>query len=696
MTKMKEASIGDWLIPNATVFVASACVMIIELVAGRIVSQHLGQSLYTWTTIIGVVLAGISIGNYIGGRLADRFDPGRTLSLMFILSSVFALTVPGMNHLMGEWRWMWEQSWPVRIVIHILLTFIVPSTVLGTISPLVAKMALTKSTHTGRTIGDVYAMGAAGSIVGTFLAGFYLVAALGTIAIMLVVSAVLAVLGVLYGLRRFSPYAWAVVCAGALTAALANSPTAEAVGARLGLRETLDSSVVYFNESQYSRILVKETSPGVRAMYLDKLMHSKVDLRDPMDLQYSYTWVYTAVTDTVAPAGRPIRAMVIGGGGYAYPYYLERTRPGSYLEVAEIDPAVTEAAFEAFGLPRDTTLRIFNMDARNHVKDLLKRRRAGEDIPAFDFVYGDSINDYSVPYHLTTKEFTEEIRELLADDGMYLLNLIDMQDVGLFLGSIIATCEQTFPYIYVFSCSQNTNVRDTFIVVCSKKPRDVTAIQGRLKADFPYHGRLLTSNEMQDLSSRGVVLTDEYAPVENQLAAMLKRDSGEALRQYMLAGETAARKGRFDRAIADFSSALKINPNDPAILYNLGVAYRQAGQMRSGIEMFTRALALNPSYGPALISLGLAHAESGNMREAIDFWLAASKTNSGNPAVHNNLGNAYAALGEYEAAADHWREAIRLQPYHAGARSNLANLLSLPGPTTGGSHPVPEGTGDQS
>lgn len=58
--------------PYAIVFVSSACIMILELTAGRIVAPYVGVSLYTWTSIIGVVLAGISLGNYIGGRLADR------------------------------------------------------------------------------------------------------------------------------------------------------------------------------------------------------------------------------------------------------------------------------------------------------------------------------------------------------------------------------------------------------------------------------------------------------------------------------------------------------------------------------------------------------------------------------------------------------------------------------------------------
>lgn len=187
--------------PNGTVFLASACMMMVELIAGRIISRHVGQSLYTWTSVIGVVLAGISIGNYVGGWVADRFDAGRALAVLFLLSAASCLTVPVVNHLAGQWSWLIERSWPLRILLHVLLTFIFPSAMLGTISPVVAKTALACGARTGRTIGDVYAWGAAGSIAGTFLAGFFLIAVMGSSAMVGAVAAILAAMGLLYSGR---------------------------------------------------------------------------------------------------------------------------------------------------------------------------------------------------------------------------------------------------------------------------------------------------------------------------------------------------------------------------------------------------------------------------------------------------------------------------------------------------------------
>ena len=91
------------LIAIATVFIASACIMAIEVTAGRVVSRKMGSSLYTWTSVIGVVLAGISLGNALGGRVADRFRPNRSLPVLFVLCSISCLAIPVLNNSVQNW-----------------------------------------------------------------------------------------------------------------------------------------------------------------------------------------------------------------------------------------------------------------------------------------------------------------------------------------------------------------------------------------------------------------------------------------------------------------------------------------------------------------------------------------------------------------------------------------------------------------
>ena len=199
VNKTSPSVLKTLFIPCATVFISSFCIMVIELVAGRIIARFLGSSLYTWTSVIGVVLAGITIGNYTGGRLADRFRPAKVLSIFFAICAFACLATIVLNNLVGEWTWLWRFNWPTRILLHVTAVFLLPSALLGTISPVVAKMALERGLPTGRTVGDIYACGAAGSIAGTFAAGYYLIALMGTISIIYSIAAVMIVMALLYG-----------------------------------------------------------------------------------------------------------------------------------------------------------------------------------------------------------------------------------------------------------------------------------------------------------------------------------------------------------------------------------------------------------------------------------------------------------------------------------------------------------------
>ena len=212
--------------PNAVVFISSACIMVIELVAGRIIAPQLGVSLYTWTSIIGVVLAGISLGNYLGGRLADRFASEGFLGLVFSLASFASLSILWLTN------WAHELTVPdvplmAWIVTYITILFFLPSTVLGCISPIVVKLSLTDLKRTGATVGKIYAWSSVGSIAGTFATGFFLISWFGTRRVVLLVAVILFLMG-LYFLSakewRWVFLTYYPVCPGAGSPAMETPP----------------------------------------------------------------------------------------------------------------------------------------------------------------------------------------------------------------------------------------------------------------------------------------------------------------------------------------------------------------------------------------------------------------------------------------------------------------------------------------
>ncbi|MBI1354602.1 MAG: hypothetical protein GC160_09670 [Acidobacteria bacterium] len=517
-----------WLVPIGTVFVSSLCIMVVELVAGRLIARYVGSSLYTWTSVIGIVLAGIAAGNFVGGLIADRYKAKEALASLFLIASAASLIAPMLNDRVGAWGLMREQDWALRIALHVLLVFFPSAAVLGMISPVAAKLALEIGTHTGRTIGSVYSWGAMGSIVGTFLTGYFLIAQMGTVAVLLSVSGVLLAMAFYFGSQALLPYVWAGVLGASFLAAFAPWAWAETAGMRLGLRDFNDEFVYFSTESNYAAIRVEEALelPGVRSMTIDYLIHAYIKWDNPDDLQYDYERIYAGITNQAVdslPRGRSPRALFLGGGGFVYPDWFLRHFPNGYAEVAEIDPMVTKAAFDAFGLKPNPRMTIHNLDARNHVDDLLVRQRAGEAVGGFDLVFGDAFNHYSPPFHLTTYEFNEKVRALMSDQGVFLANVIDVYRSGLFLGAMINTFEKSFPHVYVFTTASagpsDADSRDTFVVVGSMRLLDLDDL-----SYDKYSAVLLTNENLETLRrrSRRLVLTDDFAPVDNLLAPVIR------------------------------------------------------------------------------------------------------------------------------------------------------------------------------
>jgi len=490
--------------PNLIVFISSSCIMILELVAGRIIAPHVGASLYTWTSVIGVVLAGISLGNYLGGQLADRWASTRLLGGIFVLGGLTSLGILAVD----EVDILSKTEWPFITDILLLITalFFLPATILGTVSPVVAKLAVRDLDKAGRTVGNIYAAGSMGSIAGTFATGFLLISWFGTHSIVWGVGLVLLIVGLLFLLgssRRWTLFAALVL----------------AVGSTLAFRtQWLEGPCT--RETNYFCIQVREEDKDgeqVRVLILDRLVHSYTSLDNPTKLVYDYEQVYAGVTAYQAQRKDRLRALFIGGGGYTFPRYVELVYPYSDLHVIEIDPGVTEVAHEMLGLSRDTQVMTYNEDARMY----LKREPTG----TYDLVFGDAFNDYSVPYHLTTREFNDRVHAWLADDGLYVVNIIDGA-WGKFLRAYTHTLQRTFRHVYVAPTVESWREasRSTFVLIASDVPLDLSAVEKANSGNSLLADRLLSEEESDALLAEGraATLTDRYAPVDQMLALVFR------------------------------------------------------------------------------------------------------------------------------------------------------------------------------
>ncbi|MBN1836940.1 MAG: spermidine synthase [Spirochaetales bacterium] len=513
-------------LPHLVVFFSSMGVMIIELVASRLVSKYFGSSLYTWTGIIGVVLGGISLGNFLGGRLADRYRPRRLIPWLLLAASLLTFLILLLDLLLyrvldlGSFAGV-TAAMVARSVLLIVVLFFLPSTALGTISPVMAKYALEDSLRVGNTVGSIYAMSAIGSIVGTFLSGFVLIPLLGITTIVVVVGGLLAALALLMGPYRVVSAAW--LAAVGLAASLVYTPQR---GFALYDAGEGDNRLLFSTDSLYAHIQVRDVPRGARwerQLIQDGLIHNRYDPEAPDELLYEYERIFDALTreraNLLRGAGRGLSTLTLGGGGCVYPSVLQRRYPGSRHEVVEIDPEVLEVAGRYFGLEPGPGLEPVAADARNRVHALASR----EDGPRYDLVYIDAFNSFSVPYHLTTREFTATLARLLEEDGLLMTNCVDILCLGRFLNAYRNTLREVFPHVAVFhDPAHREESRSTFVLAACRLPLE----QGTLRApDGRVVGYRLAQSHLEELRRRNgpLVLTDSHAPVENLIAPVFLR-----------------------------------------------------------------------------------------------------------------------------------------------------------------------------
>ena len=679
---------------NATVFLTGAGLMTVELVASRLIARHLGSSLYTWTGVLGVILAGMSLGNYVGGRLADaaRNLRGR-IAAAFFAGAAACLAILWLNAWAGASAFLMGLSWPVRILLHVAWAFRRPAGVLGTISPMVAKLTLERAgANVGRAIGTLYAWNAVGSIAGTFLTGFWLTAWMGSVRIVTCMALGLALLGLGYawagraGGRRGTPGAallGAALFGGCFLLSVLPGAGAAAAARTLQLRDASDEpDAVYFAETQYQALTVtaEEGNPAHRAFYQNTLRHSEIDLSDPADLKYPYHRIYEAFINKVRGKNAdPVRLLCLGGGGYAFPQALLRTRPDSEIVVVEIDPGVTRAAQAAFGLAPDAPLEIHHLDARNYLADAVRRNRAAPgSVPPFDFILCDSLGEYDIPWHMTTREFDEMVAALLKPGGLYLVNQIDAYEHGGFLNAMNQTLRAAFPHVAAVSVVRDLGPRNTVVWAAGAEPLEAADIAAWMADPDRFAGLTLTDEHFADLRARNgeCVLTDDWAPVENLLAPVVKSDRQGVLASALRAGIRAADKQDYARAVRHFRRALDVAPNHEGALANMARAQELADDAAGALDTYAALVQLYPRNVEARNRAAMILAKQGHVGPALEQWSASLAINPAQPDVLNNLGALAIQQGQKDKAVAYWRQALEYAPDSPILLRNLAAVES--------------------
>ncbi|TDB96640.1 spermidine synthase [Micromonospora fluostatini] len=486
------------------VFFSSGAVLVLETVALRLVGPYVGVTLQVTSAVIGVALAAIAYGTWAGGWLADRRDPRPLLAPALLISAIAtAVTLPIVRYA-GE---VLRGGAVSAVMLLTVLAVFVPAMLLSAVTPLVVKLQLADLRQTGQVVGKLSGIGTLGGITATFATGFVLVAALTSTTIVLATAVALAVAGV--GLWVYLRRQDGV---GRLPGPARTRATLAVLGL-VGAGLTTVAPNPCDIETAYHCASV-ETDPdraSGRTLLLNSAQHSYVDLADPTHLEYAYTQWFGAVADVSAPTGARLDALHLGGGGFTVPRYLTATRPGTDNLVFEIDGGLVDLSREQLGLRTGPQLRAEVGDARILLGE--------EPSASRDLVVGDAFGHLVVPWHLATREMAAEIRRVLRPGGIYVQNVIDYAPLR-FVRSELATVHAEFPHVALVAppAALAGEWGSNFVIVASVEPLPLAALRARLD-QLPERVSLLAGAELAEFVDDALVLTDDYAPVDQLLGA---------------------------------------------------------------------------------------------------------------------------------------------------------------------------------
>lgn len=483
---------------HCCIFLCGAALMIIELTGSRILAPFLGTSLVVWTSLIGIILASLSLGAWWGGSLADRHPRARILGRIVLLAA-WATAGIGLS-----------KTWVLELLqgagtLHIVAVgatvalFAPAAVLLGMVPPFAVRLSLEDPAYTGRTAGRLYAISTVGSIVGTFLAGFVLIAWVGSTSILFITAATLA-----------------------LASWMAESSTKALKGVSLvvfGLAvffcrqqdSWLEQHGFFDTDTPYNRVLVytsKEegtnrptremvTGPQGRqsAMYLD----------DPTALAVPYTHFYR-LAEYYRPQMR--RMLVLGGGGYSFPKYALANYPDLLIDVVELDPGMTALARTHFALKDNPRLRIIEEDARTYLQ------KTGS---VYDVILCDVFTShYSIPFHMVTVEAIERMRSALAPNGVVLVNLLASPEgpSNRFYKALYATFETAFPEIQTYAVNDpaDRHLWQNIILAASIGPKPDGTNDATLQK--------MLAHALPKPLEHIPPFTDEFAPVDRYITEL--------------------------------------------------------------------------------------------------------------------------------------------------------------------------------
>jgi spermidine synthase len=487
------------------VFVVGTGSLGAEIAAARLMAPFFGASTIVWANTIGIVLVALSVGYWLGGRIADRHPHLRGMSLMVLVAAILLALVPlvarPLFDVSVEALDAIEAGAFVGSLFGVLLMLAVPVTLLGAAAPYAIRLAVPDVEHSGSVSGRLYAISTAGSLLGTWISALLLIPLVGTQRTFIIFAAVIAAVAVVGLGRRY--FAVPVVLFLAL---------AIPVGTVKG---TENGEVIFETETenQYVRVIEQEDGDRVLELNEGQAVHSL--WRGPDDYLTDNVWDGYLILPFAGRSEPPERMAILGNAAgttaRAYGNYFPETE----IDGVEIDGELHEVGDRFFGMDENPNLTRHTADAR----PWLRQSEGG-----YDVIMVDAYRQPYIPFYLATKEFFELARDRLAPGGVVIVNAGHPEGNDDLEKVLARTMAEVFPTV-IRDPKEPTNT----LLLGSDGPASGERLLDSLP-DLPPDLRALAAGEAAKIGPRlggGEVYTDDLAPVEWLIDKSLLDYAGE-------------------------------------------------------------------------------------------------------------------------------------------------------------------------
>ncbi|NJC94960.1 MAG: spermine synthase [Anaerolineae bacterium] len=489
-----------------TVFISGMTTLAAELAAGRLIGNVFGTSNIVWASIIGLILIYLTFGYFLGGKWADA-NP--TPHVMYRVLAWGAFTLGLVPYVAGPVLRSAANAFDALNIgilgasfVAVLILFVVPITLLGTISPFAIRLLVDDTAHAGRISGQIYAISTLGSFIGTFLPTLVFIPAIGTTKTFLLFSLVLlfvalAGLGKSAGQKELFNYLW--------------MPVLIAVIAILAANQSLKNNPgqVYETESAYNYIQVKQQGDfTLLRLNEGQGVHS---IYNPNTLQYNGPWDQFLASPYFYADRKPSdirRVAIVGLAAGTTARQMTAVYGDIPIDGFELDPKIVEVGQKYFGMTMPN-LNIIIGDGRLNLERSEHK---------YDIIAVDAYRPPYIPPHMTTQEFFQIVASHLTDDGVLTINSASVPGDRRLVDGLATTMATVFPSIYMVDIPGSLN---TMIFATKQETRaenfaaNLVALTNDPKIDpLLIHTMQVTFSGLQTDYDATTVFTDDHAPIE--------------------------------------------------------------------------------------------------------------------------------------------------------------------------------------